>query len=580
MRPIIRAVVLLSATFAAFAGSKIAPDLPQSTPNAAVQSNPNATVDVIIQFKTPPTKNELKLLGPYGQVKKQYSVITGIGAVVPVSVLQALEADPNVKYVSPNRTHKGAVDISTATVNANIAWSFGFAGNGIGVAVIDSGMSVKDDLLANGTSRIVYTQDFTGGDGSDLYGHGTHVAGIIGGNATDSTGSGFTRTFKGVAPSVNFVNLRVLDQSGSGLESNVIAAIQQAIALKNTYNIRVINLSLGRPVYESFTLDPLCQAVEAAWKAGIVVVVAAGNGGRDNSLGTHGYGTIAAPGNDPYVITVGATNAHGTATFTDDTIASYSSKGPTLFDHIVKPDLVAPGNGVISLLSSPNSTLVTTYPKTRVADSAYETLAAPNTFSTNYFQLSGTSMSTPVVSGAVALLLQQNPALNPDQVKARLMKTARKILPLYMSSRDILNNAVYMAQADIFTVGAGYLDVNAALQNTDLVTAPAVSPQVVFNPATSSSKSAVTLYRSLNIIWGDNIIWGENIVWGDNIIWGDALIWGSTVFNGTFNALNIIWGDNIVWGDATLSGFNIIWGETAVTATSLQSFDYDDGDLN
>ena len=148
---------------------------------------------------------------------------------------------------------------------------------------------------------------------------------------------------------MNLINLRVLDQNGAGTDSEVIAAIQTAIALKSTYNIRVINLSLGRPVWESYTLDPLCQAVEQAWKSGIVVVVAAGNYGRDNLAGTNGYGTITAPGNDPYVITVGAMKTMGTAARTDDVIASYSSKGPTLFDQVIKPDLVAPGNLIISL---------------------------------------------------------------------------------------------------------------------------------------------------------------------------------------------------------------------------------------
>ena len=142
----------------------------------------------------------------------------------------------------------------------------------------------------------------------------------------------------------------MLDQNGQGTDAAVINAIMGAIAVKNLYNIRIINLSLGRPVYESYALDPLCQAVEAAWKAGIVVVVAAGNDGRDNSAGTDGYGTINAPGNDPYVITVGAMNAHGTPDRGDDTMTSYSSKGPTAIDHIVKPDIMAPGNHVISLL--------------------------------------------------------------------------------------------------------------------------------------------------------------------------------------------------------------------------------------
>src|SRR5262249_60342536 len=122
--------------------------------------------------------------------------------------------------------------------------------------------------------------------------------------------------------------LRGLDGHGVGSRSRGTAAIQRATQLKTAYNIRVINLSVGRNVHESYTLDPLCQAVEAAWKAGIVVVVAAGNSGRDNSQGTNGYGTIQAPGNDPNVITVGATKTDGTPTRLDDTIASYSSRGP------------------------------------------------------------------------------------------------------------------------------------------------------------------------------------------------------------------------------------------------------------
>src|SRR3989442_15305044 len=126
----------------------------------------------------------------------------------------------------------------------------------------------------------------------------TSSQGSPAGAAKDSSGSAFSRTLKGVAPNVNLINLRVLDRNGIGQEADVISAIQRAIDLKNTYNIRVINLSLGRPVFESYALDPLCQAVKAAWKAGIVVVVAAGNYGRDNSMLTQGYGTIAAPGND------------------------------------------------------------------------------------------------------------------------------------------------------------------------------------------------------------------------------------------------------------------------------------------
>ena len=215
---------------------------------------------------------------------------------------------------------------------------------------------------------------------------------------------------------MNLVDLHVLDANGAGSDSEVIAAIQQAIALKNTYNIRVINLSLGRGIFSSYTQDPLCQAVESAWNAGIVVVAAAGNYGRLSMNGSNGYGTLAAPGNDPLVLTVGAMKTMGSYSRSDDQIASYSSKGPTTYDHVVKPDIVAPGNLVVST-NSPGSTLEAEYPANDVAG---------NYSGRDYFTLSGTSMAAPAVAGGVALMLQQNPNLTPDQVKARLMKTAYK----------------------------------------------------------------------------------------------------------------------------------------------------------
>src|SRR5581483_6552516 len=178
--------------------------------------------------------------------------------------------DPDVAYVSPNRPVTAASDYAEATVGADVAQSYGWDGNGIGVAIIDSGISDHPDLHdpATGLSRVVYSQSFVPDtDASDGYGHGTHVAGIVAGNGRISN-----HAIYGVAPRVNLINLKVLDSSGSGQDSYVIAAIQTAIDLKNTYNIRVINMSLGRRVYESFTQDPLDQAVESAWRAGIVVV--------------------------------------------------------------------------------------------------------------------------------------------------------------------------------------------------------------------------------------------------------------------------------------------------------------------
>ena len=172
------------------------------------------------------------------------------------------------------------------------------------------------------------------------------------GNGANSTGTGYFKTFRGIAPNANLINLRVLDDKGAGTDSAVISAISAAIQLKSQYNIRVINISLGRPVYESYTRDPLCLAVEKAWKAGIVVVVAAGNQGRNDTKGTQGYATVTSPANDPLAITVGAMKTMDTTAWTDDLVASYSSKGPTLLDHVVKPDIVAPGNRTISIEAS------------------------------------------------------------------------------------------------------------------------------------------------------------------------------------------------------------------------------------
>ena len=551
MRNLIRVFVVFAASTVGFAGSKISPDMPTSTANGLV--------DVIIQFNGTPSKDLMKQLGPYGQIKKQFKSVNAINISLSLATIQSLQNNSSVKYISPNRAMKGSLDITTQTVNANLAWASGWDGTGVGVAVIDSGVASKADLMAKDgiNSRIVYSQSFVPGlDASDQYGHGTHVAGIIGANGSASTGLGFTRTLKGVAPNANLINLRVLDANGAASEDAVISAIDQAIALKNTYNIRVINLSLGHPIYESYMLDPMCQAVESAWQAGIVVVVAAGNYGRDNSLNTLGYGTIASPGNDPYAITVGAMNSHGTPYRTDDTIASYSSKGPTLIDHIVKPDLVAPGNGVVSLLASPTCTLAGVS-GTLIPQSYYQAGAVGT--SSDYFSLSGTSMATPVVSGAVALMLQKDPSLTPDLVKARLMKTAWKAVPLYSSARDLKKGLIYNNQSDIFAVGAGELDVYAALNNADFTNLPAVSLTVRYD----TSGKHVYLVNTTTTVWNSAIVWGEAIVWGDNVL-----------VSGTA----IVWGEAIVWGDSSVSGFAIVWGDSPYLSDAIVAASDDDGD--
>lgn len=495
-----------------------------------------------------------------GRLKHRFDHIKGAAYRIPVRMLDFLENHPDIAYVTPDRPNTPASDDTLSAVMADVASSqYGLDGTGVGVAVIDSGVYNHDDLqnAASSGSRIVYSESFVPGDSSvnDAYGHGTHVAGLIGGNGHDSQ-LAYSQVYSGVAPNVNIVNLRVLDANGAGTDSLVIAAIQRAIQLKDTYNIRVINLSLGRPVYESYTLDPLCQSVEAAWNAGMVVVVAAGNSGRDNSHNTHGYGTVGAPGNDPNVITVGATKTNGTPQRSDDTVASYSSKGPTLVDHIVKPDLVAPGNRIISLFS-PNSTIGNSYPTFTLAPSVSIVtclLTCTSDSSPKYLRLSGTSMATPIVSGAAALMIQKDPTLTPDTVKARMMKTAWKGYPVNSWAYDSFGHS-YFSQYDAFTIGAGYLDIDAALGSTDVANGGAASPIADYNAATGQ----------VSFVNGSSIVWDNSIVWDSSIVWDDSIVWGSNVVDSN----SIVWGGaGAAWGDNTDSGFTIVWGTSIVWDSS------------
>ena len=519
-----------------------------------------------MQFKVTPTAKHYQTMTARGaRVKTKLHGIKAAAFNIPVSALAKLEADSDIAYVSPDRKvtlKDDSYEVFASAVEADVAaQQYALDGTGIGVAVIDSGVADHVDFHNASGSRIVHSESFVPGVTSavDAYGHGTHVSGIIGGNGEASEpGSGYSSQITGMAPNVNIINLRVLDQNGAGTDSQVIAAIQRAITLKAQYNIRVINLSLGRPVFESYTVDPLDQAVEQAWAAGIVVVVAAGNNGRDNSMGTNGFATIGSPGNDPAVITVGATRTFNTPTRNDDAIASYSSKGPTLLDHIVKPDVVAPGNRIGSLLVK-NSTLDTEFPTLEITPTACALLS---TCPTQYFRLSGTSMATPVVSGAVALMLQNNPALTPDIVKARIMKTAWKGFGLYCKSWDVFNNE-FDNQYDLFTYGAGYLNVDAALASTDSGTGVALSPTAVFNP----QNNTVTIVNTNSVTWGTSVLWGNSIVWGSSIVWGNSVL----------NANSIVWGNSVVWGNTVDTGFSIVWGNSIVWGSSTATSAYSDG---
>jgi serine protease AprX len=570
-------------------------------------------VDVIVQFNHNPTAQlHKRVLSRGGKMKRELGLIRGGAYRVPGAKLAELEADSEVAYVSPDRPLKSTasvtqvLDFHTDSINAPAGWAQGLDGTGIGVAVIDSGIANVSDLNAN---NVVYSQDFVGDNGgsaADLYGHGTHVTGILAGNGLNSTGPNFSYTFQGVAKNVNLINLRVLDANGAGTDSDVIAAIDTAIQLQSTYNIRIINLSLGRGVYESYAQDPLCLAVEQAWQAGIVVVVAAGNDGRDNSAGSNGYGTITAPGNDPFVITVGAMNTKGTADRTDDLPASYSSKGPTIGDQVVKPDLVAPGNAIVSLYT-PAETLNQESPSAEVPLSLYQTNATAANSGT-YYMMSGTSMATPMVSGAAALLLQQNPNLTPDQVKAQLMITAFRNLIPNGTVTEADNGQVFNVTADAFTVGTGYLDIQAALASTLQTPAAmgsAMSPVALVDTNGDIMFVANPTIPGASLTWGalDGEASGSSLTWGaidaaTSLTWGavdgSSLTWGAIdgatsltwgAIDSSANGSSLTWGavdgatagSSLTWGaiDSVTGGSSLTWG--AVDGSSLTWGAVDDG---
>jgi serine protease AprX len=360
-------------------------------------------------------------------------------------------------------------------------------GAGVTVAVVDSGINPHFELqsLNGNSSLIANTSLLAGTTPADGYGHGTHVAGIIGGKGNLNPLRG------GIAPDANLINVKVSDDNGMCLGSDMIAGLQWVYDNRLVYNIKVVNISMNSSVTESYQTSPIDAAVEILWFNGIVVVVSAGNSGS---------GAVFPPANDPFVITVGATDEVGTPSTLDDVVASFSTYGITE-DGFLKPDLVAPGHNILSLLASTSASAYLNHPDFQ--------------FDGNYFRMSGTSMSAPVVSGAVALLLQDEPYLNPDQVKYRLMATANQQWPGYNPA----------------AAGAGYLDIYAAVNGTTTQTANTGIPpsQLLFTGSTPITWSTV----GWNSVGWNSVGWnsaGWNSVAWNSVAW-NSVAWNSVAWN-------------------------------------------------
>jgi serine protease AprX len=482
-----------------------------------------------------------------------------------------LSGDPAVKPWMSVSNQSTAADLTRAGQGGGLLGLGAIpavSGQGIGVAVVDSGIT-PHAALAN---KVVANVSFVTGDPStlDAFGHGTHVAGIIAGSG--SAARNVTNLYDGgIAPGVQLVNVRVLGADGSGQTSDVIAGIEWAVANRKQYNIRVINLSIGHPVDEPSLTDPLCEAVAGAVNAGIVVVAAAGNDGLAAD-GSMVLGSITSPGNSPLALTVGALNTWGTASRSDDTVATYSSRGPTKYDMAVKPDVAAPGNKIISL-EAYGGYLAANYPSLHKAGSG----------SNAYMQLSGTSMATPMVSGGVALLLQGTPGLIPAQVK----------LALQMGATYVPNGGLMGAGAGSVNFWASRKIAASGLVGqllTSLVGGVLTSPSGV--AFWDSGTMATRLYGhtglrllspvqallswlnpsllnvgDLNLLGLTNplasiapkwMLYGEVAGWTNE----QMILWGTTVYNPQ--------GQMILWGTSdTTDGTMILWG-TSMTDSDPQ----------
>jgi serine protease AprX len=321
-----------------------------------------------------------------GQVCRCLKVAPFMVVELPYQVMPAIARSPHVRKVWHDTKVSTMLDVAVPLVGGAKAQGMGLTGKDVTVAIIDTGISPHPDLLYP-ESRIVGWHDLVKNQTIpyDDNGHGTHIAGIIAGNGVLSQGR-----YRGMAPEAKLLGIKALDREGAGNTSDVIAALEWCLANQKEYHIKVINISLGSAAQSSYQEDPLCRAVEAAWRQGIVVCVAAGNDGPKAR-------TINTPGITPGAITVGNLDDHDTADLNDDQLSESSSRGPTI-DQLVKPDILAPGTNITSL---------------RVG--------------WGYRTLTGTSMATPMVTGAAAQILQKWPSLRPEQVKSLLIRNAREL---------------------------------------------------------------------------------------------------------------------------------------------------------
>jgi serine protease AprX len=420
----------------------------------------------------------------FGQVAESFDISAYVSADMRVRFEVVDDGDDStylfVDDLEINFAYPDKPNTYLSTTGVDKLHAQGLSGAGVGVAVIDSGVDEHADL----SGRLFLPAGYPIGD---PYGHGTHVAGIVAGSGSAAQG-----VYKGVAPGAHIIDLNITDSSGMAYESDVVEALQWVYENKDQHNIRVVNMSLNSTLENSYHESPLAAASEILWFNGVVVVASVGNKGPAG-----GYNTAkTAPANDPFLIIVGASDEHDTPDRGNDTIGAFSSFGVTA-DGFLRPEIVAPGFNILAPLSA-DSSWGEEYPD-RVAEG-------------QYIRLSGTSMAAPVVAGAIALILEAEPNLTPDQVKHRLLNTGGSI------------------SNDEFTFP--YLDVYAAVRNS------------TFESANGSLIASQLLWTGDNpVTWGsvawNSVAW-NSVAW-NSVAW-NSVAWNSVAWNSAVELDGIFWG--------------------------------------
>ncbi len=429
-----------------------------------------------------------------GEVVRRFGTLDMMAVRLPAESLVELAIGDTVDRLSLDDDVRS---LGSERVSANLPAAASpnavYRGSSVGVAIIDTGIAQHADLpdhalqysfLDGAFPRPVIKNGAVTSYGDDprddSYGHGTHVAGIVAGDGSNSSGE-----HGGAADRAHLLALQVLDGSGRGSTSDVIAALDWLAQYGSYFGIKVVNLSLGQGVTESIDTDPMVAAAEALWDQGIVVVVAAGNFGRA------GNATVMSPANSRKIITVGSLTDNGTGSdFSDDYVSTFSSRGPTEGDLVLKPDLIAPGNRLVAAIPK----------QARLRDDLPSRVVGCSAASCgdDYFELSGTSMAAPMVAAAAALMLEKDPSLTPATIKARLMRSARKI------------------DAPPIDAGAGVLDVEAALDDTGVIGGEALSPLMVADDANGG-----VFIEDTALLWGSDA-WGAGYLWSGGFTWASG----------------------------------------------------------